>query len=370
MGSRPSSADDHRQEPGNSNKDTAERTKGDLGKANETNDIMRPQRPVEERDTHIKELIAGLHKIDDKFQQLKEENSRLKNENWKLSNDLRVSQNQFSTIKAQHQSDLQKAEKKNREKIWKLEQAKRLSEEDNKGLSNTLRLAQDKCLSLESQLESESKRVKTRDDRIADLEQAKLRLEDEKKALWNTIQEAQDNYLTSKNQLEGESRRLQREIETRENRITAIEMDNSKFRRQIQNADAPMHGQNHYAEIFYDLKNEIASWVASHSKRNAGAILTSAVQNTVLEKLTLLGNHGMRSVSFLRPHFLQLYHGKSTRIPLLRHIFALFLFDQIFDPFAFGFTRDASNYLKYIEDQLFKQGSLFPRLCLAFRSRL
>ena len=123
----------------------------------------------------------------------------------------------------------------------------------------------------------------------------------------------------------------------------------------------PLRGDDHYIKLFDDLKNDIDSWVASLSKKNASATLRPGVPKTILVKLGALGEHGHYTAEFLRPLLLQLHGGRKTRIPLIRHVLALFLFDQIFEPFAFGLTRDSSKNMKDIEDRLFKQGSFLAQ---------
>ena len=157
----------------------------------------------------------------------------------------------------------------------------------------------------------------------------------------------------------------QRDILDKNNQIKILRNDNQSLRMYIdsmRNAQEPIRGEEKYTQAFEDLNNKITSWILTQSKKNADVTLKDAnIRTAIMTKIKSFGKYGVHTATQIEPTLQQLYASKKTRAPLIRHILALFLFDRVFDPFAFALkypdpSHDASNYLKFIENDLFLQG--------------
>lgn len=245
--------------------------------------------------------------------------------------------------------------------------AQRLDDEA-KSYSSKLEDSQDKYSSMESFYKSAAQAAQEtigdKDHTISELQNATWLLKNDNNSLSEKLRKTENEFLVFRNKYEDETKYLNGLLETEAQKIAAIEKNNIGLRQLISRTSKvqePLRGEDYYIQCFEDLKNDIESWVVTYSKKNANATLTPPVPNLVLGKINTLGDHGQHIAEYLRlqiPHLklLQVYNSKKTRIPLIRHVIALFLFDQIFEPFAFGLTRDSSDRIKDIEDRLFKQG--------------
>ena len=182
-------------------------------------------------------------------------------------------------------------------------------------------------------------------------------LKEENAKLRELVQDLEARISTS--QAECEERICQREKVVAES-MAGILKDNNELRRYIETRKVPSrpnHLDDYYIQQFDDLDHTIQSWAHKHSKQNSNVTLTSAEQIKILEQIAVFGPMGKKSAELLRPQFLTLYTKLKTCRTLVRHIFAVFLFDQIFDPFALGLDNQVSNHLVFIEDNLFNQGN-------------
>ena len=126
----------------------------------------------------------------------------------------------------------------------------------------------------------------------------------------------------------------------------------------------PIHAERHYKTGFLDIKNEVNEFVVKNSKLNSKESLSPADQKKILEKIAEFGDCGKHSSEFLAKRLASLYTSRQFRIPLLRHVFALFLFDQVFGRFAFSVSHEVSDNLRRIEDNICHQGKLrIPAVC-------
>ena len=161
-----------------------------------------------------------------------------------------------------------------------------------------------------------------------------------------------------------QQKKFQNDILSRDNEIKRSEENNQSLRRYIdstRNAQEPLRGENKYVQDFEDLNNKITLWIGAQSKKNANATLQINTRTAILTKTKSFGNYGVHTATQIEHSLKELYVSKKTRAPLVRHILSLFLFDRIFYPFAFALknpdpSHEASNYLKYLEDDLFTQG--------------
>jgi hypothetical protein len=144
-----------------------------------------------------------------------------------------------------------------------------------------------------------------------------------------------------------------------EEKCDLIQKDNETLREYITSmskAQEPIRGEDFYVQLFEELRGHIQSWMAKNSKLNAKETLAEGVQSEVVGFLDKCGAHGVITAKRFGGQVRELWTNRRTRVPLLRHIVALFLFEMVFDRFAFGHDRAASEYLKWIEGDLFRQG--------------
>lgn len=145
-----------------------------------------------------------------------------------------------------------------------------------------------------------------------------------------------------------------------EEKCELIQKDNEGLREYITSmskAQEPIRGEDFYVQSFEELRGHIQSWMAKNSKLNAKETLAEGVQMEVVGFLDMCGAHGIITSTKFGAEIRELWTSRRTRVPLLRHIVALFLFETVFDRFAFGHDRAASEYLKWIEGDLFRQGT-------------
>jgi len=75
-----------------------------------------------------------------------------------------------------------------------------------------------------------------------------------------------------------------------------------------------------------------------------------------LKYLAASGPCGKQSSDFLNREFKGLYSNTRSRIPLLRHVCAVILYDEIFEPFAAGLASPVSAVLKWMEEDMLLNG--------------
>jgi hypothetical protein len=146
-----------------------------------------------------------------------------------------------------------------------------------------------------------------------------------------------------------------------EEKCELIQKDNESLREYITSmskAQEPIRGEEFYVQLFEELRGHIQSWMAKNSKLNAKETLEETVPSEVSGFLEKCGAHGVFTAQRFGGEIRELWTDRKTRVPLLRHVVALFLFETVFDRFAFGHDRAASEYLKWIEGDLFRQGTI------------
>ena len=146
-----------------------------------------------------------------------------------------------------------------------------------------------------------------------------------------------------------------------EEKCDLIQKDNETLREYITSmskAQQPIRGEDYYIQLFEELRGHIQSWMAKNSKLNAKETLAEGVETEVVGFLDKCGAHGVVSAKRFGGEIRGLWTNRRTRVPLLRHIVGVFLYETVFDRFAFGHDRAASEYMKWIEGDLFRQGTL------------
>lgn len=145
----------------------------------------------------------------------------------------------------------------------------------------------------------------------------------------------------------------------------ALEKDNEELRAYIatmRSAQGPIHDDGYYVQGVERLNYQIQSWVVKITKSISDTRLSYNTPDKIIKALENLGENGEETVEILksgRTSLQRLYEQPRTRIALIRHVIALFFYDRIFYPFAFGLEEEQSDQLWDIQDGIFSQGFSF-----------
>jgi hypothetical protein len=145
----------------------------------------------------------------------------------------------------------------------------------------------------------------------------------------------------------------------------ALEKDNEELRAYIatmRSAQGPIHDDGYYVQGVERLNYQVQSWVVKITKSVPDTRLSYNTQDRIMKALEDLGDNGEETVDMLKSgktSLQRLYEQPRTRIALVRHVIALFFYDRIFYPFAFGLEEEQSDQLRNIEDGIFSQGFSF-----------
>lgn len=125
----------------------------------------------------------------------------------------------------------------------------------------------------------------------------------------------------------------------------------------MENDLKPFHEEEFYIQGFREIKADIEMWVATNAI-NGGDALSANEEAYLLQSLAAVGPRGKNSADILgrRKAMRTLYKNARCRIPFIRHIIALFLYDHILEPFAFGFTPPLSQALLWIDSDIISCG--------------
>jgi hypothetical protein len=139
--------------------------------------------------------------------------------------------------------------------------------------------------------------------------------------------------------------------------------NNTRLRTQIVagtgNMNDILRAEDHYVNQMQQISSSIEDWVAKHVKsskkmeKERGYHLPALEDNVVFQivsKIKLLGDHGRKSAARLNETFSEYFKEGISRIALIRHIIALYLFHEVLDRFAFGLEPSESNLLMKLED--------------------
>jgi chromosome segregation ATPase len=189
----------------------------------------------------------------------------------------------------------------------------------------------------------------------ADLHQQTNNLEEERDAL----KEALDIICHQNEDYKQRIKNFEENFTSLNDEIEFLRTDNEKIRAYIakrENDLKPVYAEDYYIKSFQELKAEIEMWVAKQSKTNATETLADIHAKEVLQNLAALGQVGRAAAKALNPSIQTWYGTVRSRIPLIRHVIAVFLFDQIFVPFAVGLSPEVSSALSFIEGRILSQG--------------
>jgi hypothetical protein len=127
----------------------------------------------------------------------------------------------------------------------------------------------------------------------------------------------------------------------------------------MRSAAGPINDDGYYVQGVERLNYQIQSWVVKMTKSVSDKRISHRNSDRILEGLEELGETSEETLEMLRSEetsLQRLYEQPRTRIALVRHVIALFFFDRIFNPFAFGLEEDISDQLWSIQDGIFSQG--------------
>ena len=154
---------------------------------------------------------------------------------------------------------------------------------------------------------------------------------------------------------------LSEEVKALKEEVKFLRLDNEKLRTYIATRESdlhPVHTEDFYVQNFQALKGEIEMWIVKQAKANLATPLLDEDEAKLLENLATLGFHCTASAEILRLNHIETTWCTSaaSRIQLIRHIVAVFLFDQIFSSFAVGLSPELSEVLDWIDKRIFSQG--------------
>jgi predicted nucleic acid-binding Zn-ribbon protein len=155
---------------------------------------------------------------------------------------------------------------------------------------------------------------------------------------------------------------LEAEVTKLNAEIVGLRFDNEDLRRYIvkmENNLQPVQDEEYYIRMFEEIRSEVENWVAKQGKSNAGPALSPSDEGKLFKILSGLGSTGRKSAEFLSQNsFCTVWYANTrSRIQLLRHIVAIFLFEKIFKPFAAGLPTKFSEALFWIGDDVISRGS-------------
>jgi hypothetical protein len=146
-------------------------------------------------------------------------------------------------------------------------------------------------------------------------------------------------------------------------RCAFLEKDNEELRgyiAEMRSAQGPVHDDGYYVQTADRLNLQIQSWVARNSKTISDPYIPDNLAREVFKFVERLGENGKKSLQSLtsdHSSLQMLYKYSRSRIAVIRHIIALFLFQSIFHPFAVGLDEGQSELQYKIQECIFSQGS-------------
>jgi chromosome segregation ATPase len=157
------------------------------------------------------------------------------------------------------------------------------------------------------------------------------------------------------------------EIEQAKAEIVSVREDNELIRAQIYNTDragGPKNSEEHYLRSFQELSGDFENWVVRNSRAERQQKLTKEDEANLLALTRELGAYGPKTSRFLGSNDIlrEWYSNARSRMVLIRHIAAMFIYDQIFEPTVLGLPPDAAKLLRVIEHNILTQG--LPGYCI------
>jgi len=123
----------------------------------------------------------------------------------------------------------------------------------------------------------------------------------------------------------------------------------------------PIKTEEYYSSNFEALGCLIEKEAVKLSKIHKNYILPAPHVSQVLDYISQIGALGQKCSDLLSAEgisaFQNIYSQGKFRILLIRHIITLFLYERVFDPFAFGISRELSDCLKHVDKDVMLRGS-------------
>ena len=154
-------------------------------------------------------------------------------------------------------------------------------------------------------------------------------------------------------------------LENSEERCVRLEEDNKLLREQITitSTQEPIQEGYWFIRQFDLIGMEIESWVAKQTVETPAERIPKADREMLVRQISSWSETGRDAAEFIQGQLKDNYRGPKKKIRLIRHIIAIFLFEHVFDRFAFGLSSGESNYFKSLEMDIFHHGSFLPPLC-------
>lgn len=112
--------------------------------------------------------------------------------------------------------------------------------------------------------------------------------------------------------------------------------------------------------MFEELRGLTETEIVKLSKMYGSTILSKEDKEHVLRCLPRLGKHGKQTAEYLMGEYTleKLYSEGRWRHQFIRHIVGLYILDFIFAPFAFGLSREVSEGMKFVQNDILLHGLL------------
>ena len=119
----------------------------------------------------------------------------------------------------------------------------------------------------------------------------------------------------------------------------------------------PLRDETYYTQKFAEIEVDFDMWVARHCSLSS-EVLSKAGEQFLLQSLSTLGPHGKSASEYLRVNqrIGSWYKDAGTRIPLIRHIAAVFLFELVLGPFVFGLSPELSQAFSWVDADIMSHG--------------
>jgi hypothetical protein len=160
---------------------------------------------------------------------------------------------------------------------------------------------------------------------------------------------------------------LNREREDINRMMAELRAENEEFRTHIitlGSARQQLREEENYIHGLEDLRHIIEQSMVGLSRKHENVRLSEEVQRNILSYIMGLGHHGEKASKLLNLNtaehlFAILYANNRARLPLIRHIIAIFVLHFILDPFAFAASAEVSEALKAVDTDFLFRGLSF-----------
>jgi len=175
-----------------------------------------------------------------------------------------------------------------------------------------------------------------------------------------------EHWMLSHNNLYKLTIDMYQKLEKSEERCLLLEEDNNLLREQITtmtSTQEPIREEYWFILQFDHIGMEIESWVAKQTAATPAERIPKADREQLVRQISSWGEIGRNSAEFIQGQLKDPYRNRRKKIALIRHIIAIFLFDHVFDRFAFGMSAERSAYFKALETHIYHNGSFLRQTC-------